>query len=141
MVLDFESILSNLKKAYNALVIKKKPEYKWTGPLLTTNKILVCCPNVDQQLNERNILYNKERGRDKVSVILTVAIQLGMQQGMEMAEEENNKFVDRVETTMERLEHVLNSVTFSEQEKLEWAMQSVKLLKDTIVVKKHCSII
>ena len=140
--MDFSEIIGNLKKAYKVLVVKKQPEYKWNGPMLTTRKILVGCPNIDEQLNKGNLSYNKkEQGRDKVDTLLTVAVQLGIQQGIEIAEEENDEFVKRLESDIKHIEYSLNSKCDTDKEKLKDIAKMVEFINSAIKIKKDYPII
>jgi len=106
-MLDLEEVRIHLHKAYNALLLGRKASYKWKGPLLTTKKILVCCPNVDRQFEAESIKEQKDQGRTKVDVILMAAVQLGIQQGINIANEDYKLLVDRMETNSDRIMYLV----------------------------------
>lgn len=133
-MIDFNDAIIHLHKAYNALVLGKKKSYKWKGPLLTTKKILASCPNIDQKLNADNIKADKEQGRTKVDVILSTAMQLGIQQGIDLAKEDYESLVDRMETNSERILFIIANP--SKTHSLEMIEQFAKDMRDTAQRKK-----
>lgn len=88
-VLAFEKILSPLLEAYKQIVVKKNPDYQYSGPLLQTSYMLATSSNIDQALSYENLVYNeKEQDRAHIETLLRCAIQLGIEQGIHLCSEQ-----------------------------------------------------
>lgn len=93
---NFEDITKSLKKAvkfaYSTRRKNKTKDIPWDGPNLTITRILAGCFNINESLKEENLIYNEEnQGRDALDIIISCAVQLGIEQGIRMKMEELNK--------------------------------------------------
>jgi len=94
-VLPFRELITPLLEAYKQAVVKKNPNYRYHGPLLTTSKILVSSLNVDEALSEENLHYcEKEQGRSRIETLLICAIQLGIEQGINLCSEKPYEYLN-----------------------------------------------
>lgn len=84
-------VIDALSKTFKNIHNKKNPKYNYNGPLLTTHEILSCDHNIDEQFTEENFLWDKEKGRDLIGLIIKSAFQLGIEQGMKMCANDISK--------------------------------------------------
>jgi len=87
---NFGEVADELLRAYKKLILKKDPNYNYKGVLLTTNKILAVCPNIDESLSFEEIEYRrKEKGVSPMQSFISATLQLGIEQGLRMAAEDD----------------------------------------------------
>lgn len=81
----FSDIVDSLRDALQVALDKGNEVYKdgieWNGLNGLMNGRHPCIPNIPDQLHSEGLKYAKERDRDVFTSILTVAVQLGMEQG------------------------------------------------------------
>jgi len=78
--------IEELHRAYKQLIKKKDKSYVYKGPLLTSNDILVCCPNIDVTLSYEEFIYRvQEKGVHPMEHFIQACIQLGIEQGIRIA--------------------------------------------------------
>lgn len=83
-IIDHDKVVNPLSEAYDLMVKNKMVNY--TGPLLTSNKMLCVGPNIDQRLKKYKEEFENQ-GRTPLDIILSCAFQLGVQQGIYMCSE------------------------------------------------------
>lgn len=90
---DIESLSKPLRKAFLQAVSLKKTQptsITYGGPEVTNNLgALAVGPSAKERLTEEGLAYDKERGRDALDVMILLALQLGMEQGMRLFVERN----------------------------------------------------
>jgi len=83
---DIEKLSRPLRKAFLQVVSPKKKQpasITYGGPEVTNNLgALAVGPSAKERLTEEGLAYDKERGRDALDVMILLALQLGMEQGM-----------------------------------------------------------
>lgn len=91
--IDIEKLSKPLRKAFlQAVSLKKKQptSITYAGPEVTNNLgALAVGPGAKERLQPSSLEYNKERGRDSLEVLILLALQLGMEQGMRLFKERN----------------------------------------------------
>lgn len=91
--IDIEALSKPLRKAFLQTVSLKKKQpisITYTGPEVTNNLgALAVCPGAKERLMQDSLEYNKERGRDSLDMLILLALQLGMEQGMRLFKERN----------------------------------------------------
>ncbi len=103
---SFEGLKAAVRDVLLQVVAPIEPQPKsltWTGPLLTTNQILAGCPNIDDQLGEAHLAYMLERDHDPLSVVISITLQLGYEQGLRKAAENKAEHVDNAIASLELL--------------------------------------
>jgi hypothetical protein len=117
----FPDIMKGIMKAYNAIIVNKKFE-AYDGVMLTSSKLLATSQNIDVQLNKRNLEYSrKEQGRSHVESVMACAVQLGIQQGLDIAREEEIRLIKSLQSSIRMIEMSMKT------------MQSTKATADEIV--------
>lgn len=77
-------VIKAVKEAYN--LKRKEKDIKWTGlPIGQTEA--AGCPEFSEALSAEGLAYHGERGREPIDVIISIAIQLGIEQGRRMTAE------------------------------------------------------
>lgn len=69
----------------------KGTEMVWNGPLLTASEILVVNFNIPDRLTQSYIEHEIDQNRDVLDIIIGIALQLGIERGLNMAKEERDK--------------------------------------------------
>lgn len=81
----FEGLVNSLRRALQVAIDKGDAVYdegiEWNGLNGVMNGNHPCVPNIPDQLHSEGLKYAKERDRDAFTSILTIAVQLGMEQG------------------------------------------------------------
>lgn len=78
-------------------------DYEYTGPEIGDQH--VCLPAVDS-LSREGLAQHEEQGRDPLNAMLTVAVQLGIEQGRRLASSDLNR-----QRLLERLEQHATGLT------------------------------
>ncbi len=60
----------------------------WNGPRFVSNLILAVTAQPGDQLSSKSLKYHSEKGRNVFDVIAIIAIQLGVEQGLKIYEED-----------------------------------------------------
>lgn len=60
----------------------------WAGPHLVSKLMLAVSPQPEDQLSSKTLKYHSEKGRNVFDVIAMIAIQLGIEQGLKIYEED-----------------------------------------------------
>jgi len=60
----------------------------WNGPRLVSKLMLATVPQPEDQLSSESLKYHSEKGRNVFDVIAMIAIQLGVEQGLKIYEED-----------------------------------------------------
>lgn len=81
----FEDAVNEFVRYYNAVSAGKKPEYK--GQDLTELELTCCCCPIADNLSEEGLDYGRERDRGVLNLIISSAMQLGMNQGLKMGKQ------------------------------------------------------
>ena len=123
-ILNFGDMIDGLYNYYKTTIKPRKDKnrkYKYTGPNTTSNCILVTSPSVAEQLAEDNIKFQKEyRGEDYIKTLLNCAIQLGIQQGINMCSENPERYLENEEAvTVLRKHRLLDNVENPDINKLK----------------------
>lgn len=91
-IMRFDVMLNAMLEAHKNL---KNKTYGYNGPLLESNSLLVVSQNFDTLFTKENIEFLKEhRGKKEIEILLMAALQLGIQQGINMCSEEPKKYLD-----------------------------------------------
>lgn len=89
---DFETILMAIRNAYDEIIVKKNRKFKWEGPLFFTEHMKHTCVSIEQTLDYQYLKADQERhGRDFIDQVLIAAIQLGIDQGIQIERMQNDK--------------------------------------------------
>jgi hypothetical protein len=84
-----------LKEMHKEVVVKKNMQYTYTGPDLTSNKILVTSPSISERLCPEGLDWElNDRMERPIDVILTIALQLGIQQGIDLVTDNPIEYLD-----------------------------------------------
>ena len=96
-IMKFEEILDGLFDFYKNTIAKKKDKkYKYKGPDVTCNEILCVSPSIKEQLSKKEFEYRVEyKGNHPIELLLTAAIQLGIQQGINMCSKNPKKYLEK----------------------------------------------
>lgn len=85
---------------------KKEVPYNGYDCYNLGDKELVGCWSVMDTLSIEGICYHEERGRDPMKVILSLAVQVGIEQGRRAYREEHSKDIDLLKLLAEQLERI-----------------------------------
>lgn len=95
-IMRFEDMVNGLFHFYQTTIAPKKNKlYEYNGPELTSDCILATSPTIKNQFSKENFDYQTENyGKHPVEVLLNAAIQLGIQQGINMCSEKPSKYIE-----------------------------------------------
>lgn len=99
---DFEAMHSPLAKAARLFIKKGDGKYKGLGYPHAAH----ICPPPNEVLSPAGYLADREQGRTRLDAIITVAMQIGIEQGMRLereAEKEKNRFKSIVSKATSKL--------------------------------------
>ncbi len=85
-IMNFGKIIEDLIE-YNKNTVtkpKNKRKYKYNGYDTTHSSICACSPSVKQWLSKDEYEYQLGKGKKGIEILLTCAVQLGIQQGINM---------------------------------------------------------
>lgn len=92
--MSFDDMLNGFLHFYNKTIKAKKKSWEYIGPDITSNAILASSPTIKQQLDKEYFEYLvKEKDKEPMELFLTAAIQLGIQQGINLCKEQPNKYL------------------------------------------------
>ncbi len=74
-----------------------RPGAKYEGPGFPEVSVSAVCPHPADQLSEEGLGRHGEQGRTAAEVILTIAFQLGICQGMRMERQHNKLALEMIE--------------------------------------------
>jgi hypothetical protein len=109
-VMSFGEIREALMHFYKTTITRRKNKlYEYKGPDLTSNSILVTSFPIKEQLSKRQFEYRIEhKGDHPMELLLTAAIQLGIQQGIYLCAEDPYTHIDKKK--LEELRVLLNTI-------------------------------
>lgn len=91
--LDFEDIVDPVVAAIRKMYRTRRTAAKsvaWDGPVLETSHILANSLTIADRLSEEQLRYSREeQGRDELTEIVSVAVQLGIEQGFRINRQRN----------------------------------------------------
>lgn len=79
----------------------KGVEMVWNGPLLQADEILVCEFNIPDRLTQKYIEKEKDQNRDVLDVVIGIALHLGIERGLDMAEEKRERKIKLLRAMMD----------------------------------------
>ena len=81
---------------YKTTIARRKNKlWEYNGPELTSNCILVTSPPIKHQFSKEGFEWQTENhGEHPIKVLLTAAIQLGIQQGINLCSEEPSRYLE-----------------------------------------------
>jgi len=84
-----EPLIEAVRFAYSLRRKNRGKDIPWNGPDLTLTRLLCCCFNISESLSRESLEYNEnDQGRDALAIIVSCAIQLGIEQGIRMKMQE-----------------------------------------------------
>lgn len=106
-IMNFGEMLDGLFHFYETTIARKKNKlWEYNGPDTTSNCILVTSPSVKEQLTKKEFEYRvKSKGEDPIKLLLYAAIQLGIQQGINMCSEKPSRYIE-----CEKFDHMMDEI-------------------------------
>ena len=91
-VMDFSKMLDGLFDFYQTTIKpRKNKKWEYNGYDTTSNAILVTSSSVKQQLSKEGFEFRiKYRDDDPIKILLNAAIQLGIQQGINLCKDDKS---------------------------------------------------
>ena len=116
----FDELLHPLKDAYEQIIIKKNRKFVWNGKKeFSTNNLQSTNPSISQMFNHQTMKeYQEQTNRDFVEQIMIVAIQIGIDHGIQLEREEANNQISEIIISGQEIEKKLNSRS-TDQDKVE----------------------
>tara|TARA_Y100000592_G_scaffold31450_1_gene50091 strand:+ start:78 stop:440 length:363 start_codon:yes stop_codon:yes gene_type:complete len=98
----FSDLMDALKEMHEEVIVKKNMQYTYNGPDLTSNKILLTSPSISERLSPEGLDWEINHNVEKpIDVILTIALQLGIQQGIDLVTDNPIEYLDLDKVKME----------------------------------------
>lgn len=87
--MDFSKIVSDLLEYHRTTISKpkNKRKYEYNGYDTTSSSIRATSPSVKQWFSKEEIEFREENGMKPIEILITCAVQLGIQQGINMCSE------------------------------------------------------
>lgn len=89
-VMNFGKMLDGLFHFYKTTIAaRKNKKWEYKGYDTTSNELLKCSASVREQLSQEDFEFRIQyRDDDPMKILLTCALQLGIQQGINMCKED-----------------------------------------------------
>lgn len=85
-VSNFGDLCDTLKEIYEEVVIKKNMEYTYDGPDMSNNTMMSTSPTFKDILSPEGLNWEiNEKYKEPFEVVLHIALQMGIQQGIDLA--------------------------------------------------------
>jgi hypothetical protein len=98
----FSDLMDALKEMHEEVIVNKNMQYTYNGPDLTSNKILLTSPSISERLSPEGLDWEINHNVEKpIDVILTIALQLGIQQGIDLVTDNPIEYLDLDKVKME----------------------------------------
>ena len=82
----FPELMDALLEMHKEVVVKKNMNYQYSGPDLSNNSIRCTSPEFSSTLSPEGLDWEiKEKCKKPIEVILTIALQMGIQHGIDLA--------------------------------------------------------
>lgn len=95
-IMKFGDMVDGLFHFYKTTIARKKDKlWEYNGPELTSDCILTTSPTIKEQFSKENFDWQtKNHGKHPIEVLLNAAIQLGIQQGINMCSEKPSRYIE-----------------------------------------------
>jgi hypothetical protein len=95
-IMKFGDMVDGLLHFYQTTINRKKNKlWEYNGPELTSNCILSTSPTIKEQFSKENFDWQiNNHGKHPIEVLLNAAIQLGIQQGINMCSEKPSRYIE-----------------------------------------------
>lgn len=91
-IMKFGDMLDALMKAHKNIRNKK---YGYDGPVFTSNSMLCTSPNIDTQFSKEEVEFRiQHKDKTPLELVISAAIQLGIQQGIYMCSDNPHKYLE-----------------------------------------------
>ncbi len=128
---DLSDLVDSLRRSVEfSYELQRKNEGKdipWSGPILSTNRLISGCDNIRERLSEQDPeeLRYANKQPDAINRILICAVQLGIEQGFRILMRE--RYMRRMEIRdMKYLIEILESAENPEEDEVKDAISAAK---------------
>ena len=97
--MNFNEMVDGLFHFYETTIKRKKNKlYEYNGNDITSNCILATSPTIKQQLSKDEFEFRvNDKNQDPIKLLINAAIQLGVQQGINMCTESPSRYMENKE--------------------------------------------
>jgi len=95
-VMRFDKMQDGLFNFYKTTIARRKNKlWEYKGPDTTSNCLLATSPPISKQLTKEFFEWNMDNyGVSPIEILITAALQLGIQQGINMCNENPSRYIE-----------------------------------------------